>query len=358
MIKANPKLIKNSCIEVIDSKTIFQEERITQKKAPSIIRLSNGKILLTYSVTENLDSLESWVVITDSEDNGESWSEPRTVYSLPEWTCLNMGGLVKFSDQMIRLIVGRINIDYSLGGDEPFDDCFTGFIDSKDGGQTWSKNWTEINLFPAWTEVYGQSNPHLLNNGQFLMATMGTMGRDVQWHAGVAFCDPSNNYEFSKPVIIANDPERHYSDIDVVRIKDGRLLAVIREHNLKKSVFSHSENEGITWSPIDFTGFLGSNIKLLKLNSGDIICAYRDENPDNLGVSISISRDCGYKWEYLGQIYSASKDSLHIPGLKCGYPDMLYINNVDIIGVLHTYPNKEGAMYIKQFKLKDLTVSN
>ena len=96
MIKANPKLIKNSCIEVIDSKTIFQEERITQKKAPSIIRLSNGKILLTYSVTENLDSLESWVVITDSEDNGESWSEPRTVYSLPEWTCLNMGGLVYF----------------------------------------------------------------------------------------------------------------------------------------------------------------------------------------------------------------------------------------------------------------------
>ena len=37
---------------------------------------------------------------------------------------------------------------------------------------------------------------------------------------------------------------------------------------------------------------------------------------------------------------------------------MLYINNVDIIGVLHTYPNKEGAMNIKQFKLKDLTVSN
>ena len=161
MIKANPKLIKNSCIEVIDSKTIFQEERITQKKAPSIIRLSNGKILLTYSVTENLDSLESWGVITDSEDNGESWSEPRTVYSLPEWTCLNMGGLVKFSDQMIRLIVGRINIDYSLGGDEPFDDCFTVFIDSKDGGQTWSKNWTEISLFPAWTEVTTLTPPHL-----------------------------------------------------------------------------------------------------------------------------------------------------------------------------------------------------
>ena len=355
MIKANPKLIKNSCIEVIDSKTIFQEERITQKKAPSIIRLSNGKILLTYSVTENLDSLESWVVITDSEDNGESWSEPRTVYSLPEWTCLNMGGLVKFSDQMIRLIVGRINIDYSLGGDEPFDDCFTGFIDSKDGGQTWSKNWTEISLFPAWTEVYGQSNPHLLNNGQFLMATMGTMGRDVQWHAGVSFCDPSNNYEFSKPVIIANDPERHYSDIDVVRLNDSRLLAVIREHNLKKTVYSHSSDEGKTWTPIRYTGFLGSNVKLHKLNSGALICAYRDEDPDNRGVSLSISFNNGETWEQIGQLYSAKQDSRHIPNLKCGYPDFVNIYNDKLLGILHTYPDEEGRIDLQQFCLKDLT---
>ena len=354
----NGKLIHNPYIEIISQKLLFENKQNQQHKAPSIIRLSNGILIVTFALHQDSKTLESYVVLTKSNNNGVTWTEPEIIYRNSGFTCINMGGLVRFSDHMIRLIVGSMKIDYSLGGDEPFSDCITGYLDSKDGANTWSHKLEEINLFPMWTEVYGQSNPHILKDGRFLLAMMGTIGRDKEWHSGVSFCDPNDNYSFSKPIIIAKDKYKNYSDIDVVRIKDGRLLAVIREHNLKKSVFSHSENEGITWSPINFTGFLGSNIKLLKLNSGDIICAYRDENPDNLGVSISISRDCGYKWEYLGQIYSASKDSLHIPGLKCGYPDMLYINNVDIIGVLHTYPNKEGAMNIKQFKLKDLTVSN
>lgn len=353
----NCKLIQNSYIKLVSNKILFETKQNEQHKAPSLIRLSNGILLLTFALHEDSNNLESYVVLTKSNDNGITWSEFQTIYRKPGWTSLNMGGLVRFSDNMIRLIIGSIKIDYSLGGDEPFSDCITGFIDSKDEGNSWVHNLQEIDLFPMWTEVYGQSNPHILKDGRFLLAMMGTMGRDKQWHSGVSFCDPNDNYSFSKPVIIAKDQDRNYSDIDVVRVKDGRLLAVIREHNLKKSVFSHSEDEGITWSPISFTGFLGSNIKLLKLNSGDIICAYRDENPNNLGVSISISGNHGYKWEYLGQIYSASKDSLHIPGLKCGYPDMLYVNEEDIFGVLHTYPNKEGDMSIQQFNFKDLTVS-
>lgn len=81
----------------------------------------------------------------------------------------------------------------------------------------------------------------------------------------MTFCDPADGYSFSTPVIIANDPDRNYSDTDVVRLDDGRLLAVVREHVLRKSVFSHSEDEGRTWSPIRYTGFKGSNLKLLRL---------------------------------------------------------------------------------------------
>jgi len=345
----------NSPIEVVSSKLLFEENQNQQHKAPSLTKLSNGVILLTFALHENSENLESYVVLTKSNDNGITWSDLEIIYRNPGWTCLNMGGLVRFSDKMIRLIVGSIKIDYSLGGEEPFSDCVTGFIDSKDGGNNWTPNLEEINLFPTWTEVYGQSNPHKLQDGKFLLAMMGTIGRDEEWHSGVSFCDPNDNYSFSKPVIIAKDMNRNYSDIDVVRVNDGRLLAVIREHNLKKSVFSHSDNEGVTWSPIHYTGFLGSNIKLLKLNSGDIICAYRDENPKNFGVSISISSDSGSKWEYIGQIYSASQNSRHIPGLKCGYPDMVYLNNKDILGVLHTYPDKNGRMSIQQFYLRDNT---
>ena len=116
-------------------------------------------------------------------------------------------------------------------------------MDSRDGGRTWTEPGDELKLFPLWTEVYGQSNPHPLPDGRFLLAAIGTMGRDEQWHSGVSICDPNDGYSFTKLVIIAHDPERNYSDTDVVRLDDGRLLAVVREHIVKRSVFSHSDDD-------------------------------------------------------------------------------------------------------------------
>ena len=258
MIQPNPHINPDCGIQVLSSTTLFSNPKtFHQNKVPSLARLQNGKILLSFVGSSDEHSLDSSVLLSGSTDNGNSWTNPRILYKENGWSCLNMGGLVPYSEDFIRLIVGKIKIDYSLGGDEPFSDCMTGYFDSIDGGVTWDDQFREIDLFPAWTEVYGQSNPHLLENGKYIMATMGTLGRDFQWHAGVSFCDPDDNYNFSNTNIIANNPERNYSDIDLTRLLDGRLLAVIREHTLLKSVYSHSEDEGKTWSPISYTGFLG-----------------------------------------------------------------------------------------------------
>ena len=167
-------------------------------------------------------------------------------------------------------------------------------------GRSWTEPGPEIKLFPLWTEMYGASNPHPLSDGRYLFGAMGTMGRDKQWRAGVTFCDPQSGYQFSPPVIVANDPQRDYSDTDLVRLDDGRFLAVVREHILKKSVYSHSEDDGRTWSPIRYTGFLGANLKLLKLRSGAVICAYRNEDPGRRGVSVSVTENGGETWREVG----------------------------------------------------------
>ncbi|MEZ4497321.1 MAG: hypothetical protein R2845_11190 [Thermomicrobiales bacterium] len=80
----------------------------------------------------------------------------------------------------------------------------------------------------GWTELYGASNPHPVSGGH-LFALMGTLGRDTGWHAGVSF-SPDCGDSFAPPVIIAQADDRDYSDIDVIRLADGRFLAVIREH--------------------------------------------------------------------------------------------------------------------------------
>lgn len=292
-------------------------------------------------------------MLSHSDDSGSTWAEPRIVHDVPGWSCIHMGGLARFSDDFIRLVLGRVKIDHSLGGDEPFTDWYIASIDSQDGGETWSEPGPEIDLFPFWTEMYGASNPHPLSDGQFLFAAMGTVGRDQQWHSGVTFCDPADDYSFSPPVIIANDPERNYSDTDVVRLDDGRLLAVVREHVLRKSVFSHSEDEGRTWSPIRYSGFKGSNLKLLRLRSGAVACAYRDEEPERRGVSISVSRDGGETWDWAGQLYAADPSTTHRPGSLCGYPDMLYTSEDEIAAALHTYTDEADGIDLHFLRLRD-----
>src|SRR5690349_13960048 len=186
--------------------------------------------------------------------------------------------------------------------------------------------------------MYGASNPHPLGDGRYLFATMGTLGRDTGWHAGVTVLDGPGG-QFSPPVIIAAAPDRDFSDTDLVRLADGRFLAVIREHLTKRSVFAHSADEGRTWTPIRPTGFLGANIKLLRLRSGAILCAYRDEDSPRRGVSVSVSDDGGEHWRFAGQLYAADAAVPHRPGVLCGYPDLLYIGERELVGVLHTYPD-------------------
>jgi len=355
MIEPNPKLYDDSPVRVTSARVLFPDDLPVHRKCASLVRLDGGRLLMTFSLDEGEDRLESSVVLIESGDDGAKWSEPRVVYEVPGWTCINMGGLVRFSDEMVRLIIGRVKIDRALGGDEPFSDLYTGFMDSRDGGRTWTEPGEEVKLFPLWTEVYGQSNPHPLADGRFLMAAMGTMGRDEQWHSGVSIVDPADGYSFKQPVIIANDPARNYSDTDVVRLHDGRLLAVVREHVVKRSVYSHSDDDGRTWTPIRYTGFMGANIKLQRLRSGAVICVYRDEDPSRRGVSVSVTEDGGETWRFVGQLYRAHADPRHAPSFLCGYPDMAYVDERRMVGVLHTYPDERDRMYLHQFELVDVS---
>ena len=115
------------------------------------------------------------------------------------------------------------------------------------------------------------------------------------------------------------------------------------------------DDDGRTWTPLRYTGFLGSNIKLQRLNSGAVICVYRDEEPARRGVSVSVTEDGGETWRFVGQLYASHMDPNHVPSLLCGYPDMAYLDDTRMIGVLHTYPDDADRMYLHQFELRDVS---
>jgi len=350
-----PRFDAGGPVEVVDARTLFAAPGVWQHQFASLARLDAGRLLLTFRrgagpVRRNDGAL----VLASSDDDGATWTHPRPVYAYPGWDCINLGGLARFSDQQLVWYLGRLQMDDRLPGEEPCVGWYCTSTVSRDGGETWTEPGPEIRLFPGWTELYGASNPHRLADGGFMLAVIGTQGRDLQWRAGVAFTDDLGQ-TFSEPVIIAQVPDRDFSDMDIVRLSDGRFLAVGREHFVKHSVYAHSGDEGRTWTALRLTGFMGANIKLLRLRSGAVLCAYRDEAPERAGVSCSVSEDGGHSWRFVGQLNAADPSVRRKPGNQCGYPDFAYVSATDFVGVAHPYADLEGRVDLHFFRLRDRT---
>ena len=355
MTEPTPQLAPGGPLELIDARSLFDDGPARRRNAASVIRIdSTGRLLMVFSEGRGAEvRSDAAIMQTHSDDDGATWADPTPIYAYPGWFSLAMGGLARVADDNVKLLLGRIKIDLSLPGTEPMTGWWVASATTRDGGETWSEPSDEIRLFPHWTELYGASNPHPLSDGQLLWAVMGTQGRDEGWHSGVSFTGPDGD-DFSAPTIIAREPGRDYSDIDVVRLDGGRFLAVVREHVTRQSVQSYSSDEGRTWSPIHPTPFKGSNIKLYRLRSGAIVCAYRDEDRGRRGVSISVTENGGESWSDAGQLYAAGPASAHKPGSVCGYPDIAPLSDGTLGAVLHTYPD-EGGIHLHWLKLRDLT---
>jgi hypothetical protein len=340
--RASSRLLPDAPVQVDRERALFTGGKPRRRSCPSLVRLPSGRLLLAYAQTRGPElANDAAVMLAASDDDGETWSEPDPIYATPGWFSMPMGGFAPIADDRLLFLIGRIQVDPSLPGTEPITGWYQGSIASADGGATWSEPSADIRLFPHWTELYGQSNPHHLSDGRLLWACMGTLGRDVGWHSGVSVSDPSGT-AFEPPVIIAQAPDRDYSDIDLVRLPDGRFLAVVREHLTLQSVQAWSSDEGRTWSTPRPTPFLGSNLKLFRLPSGVVLCAYRDEDKARRGVSLSWTADGGETWRFGGQLYAAGDAAQHAPGSVCGYPDIVALGGDRLLAVLHTYGSAQG----------------
>jgi hypothetical protein len=349
----SPRLLPDAPLEVESAHVLFDGPSIRRRGFPSIVRLPTGRLLLAFEAGTGPEPRDdAAVLISWSDDDGTTWDEPFPVFANPGWQSLPMGGLAHLGGERVRLIVGRIKSDPTLPGDEPITDWFTGAIDSTDGGRTWSEIGDEIRLFPCWTEPYGASNPHRLSDGRLLWATIGTVGRDVEWQSGVFWTGPDGR-DLSPVTLIAASPDRNFADTDLVRLPDGRFLAVIREMVTRRSHQAWSSDEGRSWTAIRETGFRGSNHKLFALRSGSVACAYRDEDPALRGVSLSVTDDGGETWRFAGQLYAAGPNARHVPGSVCGYPDVTALPDGRLAAVLHTYPDDNGRVDLHFLGLRD-----
>jgi hypothetical protein len=317
-------------------------------------RLGSGRLLMTFVLSRMPRRNDGGIMITASGDGGKTWEEPLPLFAAPGWDCYPMAGPRPIGPDQFRLFIGRLKFEPALGGKQPFANWRSTYIDTTDGGQTWSEATANLRLYPCWTEVYGASNPHRLADGHLMWAASGTIGRDSDWQFGVSFTDGSGD-GFTPPVVIAAGRGLGFPEGDVVHLDDGRFLAVIREQLVGETVVAHSTDEGQTWSELRPAGFKGANIKLHRLRSGAILCAYRDEDPNRRGVGCSVSVDGGDTWRFIGQLYAAPPEARHVPGHLCGYPDFIETGERELLGVLHTYEDADGEITLQLFRLRDVS---
>ncbi len=348
-------MLESSPIEVCDARVLFPSTALRQRQMASLIRLDSGRLVLSFRCGRgSVRANDGVLAVSHSDDEGETWTAPRAVYSYPGWDCLNMGGLMRFADDRIVLALGRLQMDHALPGEEPCTGWHMSAIVSRDGAETWSPPGPEIRLFPCWTELYGASNPHPLKDGRFMLAAIGTDGRDAGWQAGVTFTSDQGR-AFSPPVVVAKAAGRGFGDMDIVRLPEGPFLAVARVFGGQPSVYAHSHDEGRSWTPPRSTGFSGANVKLIRLRSGAVLCAYRDEGGRRAGVSCSVSEDGGESWRFIGQLYAAGAPAPQVVGSHCGYPDMVALGGDDLACVLHPCPDSKGRVHLHWLRLRDRT---
>lgn len=209
-------------------------------------------------------------VIIASTDRGRSWSAPNVVAETP--------GLVKTmrGESLTRLSDGRIAMVSNLPVAGPAGKTlYDGFEIrwSHDGGA----NWTE----PARAADQGTmpcSNRIVENaDGSLLITCRASAVAKPVRKVVMQYRSRDRGATWEGPRVIAEAPNLLLTEPSTVRLRDGRLMCVMRETSYVgfPSYRMISTDDGATWSAIEPMPIFGHEIFLDQLKSGRLLAAYR-----------------------------------------------------------------------------------
>ncbi len=218
------------------------------------------------------------ICLVQSSDEGRTWSPPRVLFDGPQddrdphIAALRDGTLV-CSFFQYRSVNGKIELDTCL-------------VESRDGGRSWQ---TEPRVLAA--NRWAVSAPvRELPDGTRLL---GVYTADDSTAYGAVLRSTDGGKTWSEPVAI--DPKsgvRLDAETDVLRLPDGTIFAALRGDGKVNMHFATSTDQGITWSKVKDSGFLGHCPHLTRLSTGEILLTHRQP-----ATSLHISRDNAKSWQ-------------------------------------------------------------
>ena len=224
-----------------------------------------------------VDSSLSWTVVSPRSGLSSSQSTVvgpgNVIYSLS--TAPGVADPERAPDPPVlyRSVDGKIEHDVCL-------------IESQDGGRTWDAE-PRVLAENRWAV---SAPVRELPDGTLLL---GAYTGDDSTAYGAVLRSTDGGQSWSEPVAI--DPHsgvRLDAETDVLQLPNGEILAALRGDGQVNLHFATSADQGLTWSKIKDSGFLGHSPHLTRLSTGEILLTHRQP-----ATSLHISRDDAKSWQ-------------------------------------------------------------
>lgn len=289
---------------------------------PDVCRLKDGRLMCVFYAGDSHVTLPSeklpmggQIVRCYSSDEGRTWSSAEKLFDGP-----NDDRDPSISQLSCGLLICNF---FSLKrGDEPtksYKGAGTWYITSSDSGKTWSEPKTL-----AGDDFYTSSPVRELSNGRLIVGLYRATDEQAQ---GAVTVSDDRAISWSSPYLIDGGGLRLDAETDVIELKDGRLLAALRGDGTTPMCWSHSRDQGQTWSIAKPIGFLGHCPYLHRTADGaHVLLAHRQP-----ATNLNISQDEGVTWS----------ENIQVDERSGAYPSMVNLHDGSVLIVY--YEEGEGS---------------
>lgn len=146
---------------------------------------------------------------------------------------------------------------------------------------------------------------------------------------------------WSRPIPVAEAPDRRFEEPAPLLLEDGRVLLLLRENASRTLWRVESVAGGLSWSPPEPTGIDGYPAHLCRLADGRLLCSYGFRRPP-FAIRAAISEDEGRSWRSDAPLEIASG----LGSKDMGYPCTLPRADGTLLTVFYARDN-EGVTFVR-----------